>query len=55
MPSVLAPEGLLGGFDAQADHHKDLVPGLYFVLRLHEFSIPLGKQFGMILKPNLDS
>lgn len=53
MPSVTAQEPLGGWCPGLAIW--DLVPGL-FVLRLHEFSIPLGKQFrALILKPNLDS
>ena len=50
------PRGPLGGFDAQAWSSQGPCPWSYFVLRLHEFSIPLGKEFrALILKPNLDS
>lgn len=50
MPSVLAPEGLWVALMPRPGH-LDLCPWSYFVLRLHEFSIPLGKQFrALILK-----
>lgn len=46
--SVLAPEGSCG-FDAQAWPSQGPCPWSCLVLRLHEFSIPLGKQFRALI------